>query len=327
MTVSFDQLLKLSEVDKEQVKKYRELLPISSHKIRGNFLAVFGRQFKPNPWNTCLKPMWGGFYIKYNDLEMMVDPGVNILTRAENLGVNLARTNVLYVSHAHIDHKNDSNVVLEMSSYRKSPQTRLLISQKSLQDVAVSTHHAEVAEIILLDGAHKIGLPGKVSLNPVGPIIHSIDGAYGFVLNLRGLTIGYTADTGFYKSFLTNEGELDIRNLKDFNGDITGPGKFNLTLSNQFGDVDILVFNLHSVTFRKNSKHNLFHSTVDNAIQVLRNSKVKLCVLDHFNPHGPTGDQFPKLVAEYIEQESGKRVVMTRLQGLSLGLDEFISKK
>ena len=48
-------------------------------------------------------------------------------------------------------------------------------------------------------------------------------------------------------------------------------------LDNFIGEVDLLVFNLHDVEFRKHTKHNLYHSTVSDAVKVLRDSKVKHC--------------------------------------------------
>lgn len=194
MTIEFNELKQLSKEARDVSSTLRKELGEMPHKIDGNFIAFFGRQFNPDyKWNCALKPLWSGFYIKYNDLEMMVDPGINILERAEKIGVNLALTNTLFISHAHIDHKNDANVVAEMVSYRKNALLNILFSQNSLDDCAMSHYHSSSkgTNLILLDKNKEIELYSGAKLKPI-EVVHSISGAYGFILDLNGLKIGYT---------------------------------------------------------------------------------------------------------------------------------------
>src|SRR3989338_10087338 len=127
MPIKFSELQKLSKEARDISNTFRNRKELGEmpHRIEGNFIAFFGRQFNHEyKWNSALKPLWSGFYIKYNDLEMMIDPVINILERAERIGVNLALTNTLFISHAHIDHKNDANLVAEMASYQRDRSTR-----------------------------------------------------------------------------------------------------------------------------------------------------------------------------------------------------------
>src|SRR3990167_7878436 len=112
MPIDFNELKQFSKEARDISNTLRKELGEMPHKIEGNFIAFFGRQFIPDyKWNCALKPLWSGFYIKYNDLEMMVDPGINILERAERVCVILALTNSLFISHVHIDHGHDNKVV------------------------------------------------------------------------------------------------------------------------------------------------------------------------------------------------------------------------
>ncbi|HEY4503249.1 MAG TPA: MBL fold metallo-hydrolase [Candidatus Paceibacterota bacterium] len=327
MPIDFTEIKQLSKEAKEISNALRKELGEMPHKIEGNFIAFFGRQYNPDhKWNCALKPLWSGFYIKYNELEMMVDPGINILERAEKIGVNLARTNTLFISHSHIDHKNDSNVIAEMVSYRENPELNVLFSKHSLNDNAMSHYHSSSREnkIILLDENEEVELYNGVKLKPV-EVVHSINGAYGFVLDLNGVKIGYTGDTGFNTTYKSADGrELSVSEKVLDKKDIEEPGAFNEDLKTFFSEVDLLVFNLHDVEFRKHTKHNLYHSTVSDAVKVLRDSKVKHCFFEHFNPYGGgLGLEYPQKVNQYIRESTGKETTLTPLNGSVYSLNNI----
>ena len=281
---------------------------------------MFGRQFSTaNRFNPGLKPLWSGFYVKTRDLEMMVDPGVSSLTRAEKLGINLSKANTVFLSHAHIDHTNDANVIMEMTGYRpKGTPVKLLLSETTLRARAVSHFHAGLSgkvntEIHHLSDRRPLALTKVYALTPV-KVKHSIAGSYGFILQSPALTVGYTADSGFSKTFHTTTGEYSS-NATNYKGTITGPGAFNWALAKRFQDVDVLVFNLHNIQFRKGSRHSLYHSSVQDLIRILKGSRIKRCIVDHFNPHGALGPSYPRQVQDYVRQETGKDVRFVPLSG------------
>lgn len=332
MLIKFDELKKLSKEARNVSNTLRKELGEMPHKIEGNFIAFFGRQFNPDyKWNCALKPLWSGFYIKYNDLEMMVDPGINILERAERIGVNLARTNTLFISHAHIDHKNDANVVAEIASYRENAILKILISQNTLDEKAMTHYHSSLNSegderniVLLNENENGIILGDKIKLNPV-EVMHTIGGSFGFVLDLNGLKIGYTGDTGFSLTYKTTNGnELSASEKIPDKKDIDAPGAFNERLRKVFNEVDFLVFNLHDVEFRKHTKHNLYHSTVSDAIEVLQDSKVKHCFFEHFNPQGGgLGVEYPEKVNQYIKESTGKETTLVALNGHIFNLNNI----
>ncbi len=331
MSINFTELQKLSKEVKEVSNKLRKELGEMPHKLKGNFIAFFGRQFNPEyKWNSALKPLWSGFYIKYNDLEMMVDPGINILERAERIGVNLALTNTLFISHAHIDHKNDANLVAEMASYRDNAVLNILMSHNTLDEGAMSHYHSSLNTskngkniTLLYKDEEGVVLGDKIKLKPI-EVVHSIAGSFGFILDLNGLKIGYTADTGFNETYkTTNSREFSVFEKISDKKEIEGPGAFNERLKKAFSNTDILVFNLHDLEFRKHNKHNLYHSTVSDAIGVLKESKVKLCIFDHFNPYGALGPEYSQKVNEFIKEETKKETKLVGLNGLVVNLDNI----
>lgn len=327
MPIDFAELQQLSKEARDASNVLRKELGEMPHKIEGNFIAFFGRQFNPDyKWNRALKPLWSGFYIKYNDLEMMVDPGINVLERAERVGVNLARTNTLFISHAHIDHSNDADLVAEMSSYREKSVLNVLMSQNTLDEKVIGHYHFSSSnsnKLTIFSKTEEINLSNNIKLKPI-EVVHSINGSFGFVLDLNGLKIGYTGDTGFCATYKTIKGkEFSALEKVADKKEIEEPGAFNEELKKVFSNVDLLVFNLHDVDFRKHTKHNFYHSTVSDAIEVLSASKVKLCLFDHFNPHGCLGPEYPQKVNEYIKETTGKDTKLIGLSGLVVNLDKI----
>lgn len=327
MSIEFSELKRLSEEARDASNILRRELGEMPHKIEGNFIAFFGRQFNPDyKWNSALKPLWSGFYIKYNDLEMMVDPGINILERAERIGVNLSRTNTLFISHGHIDHGHDANVIAEMVAYREDSKLRVLMSERTHEEKIMSHYHSQSqdgVELVLVDKMEVVNLSNNIKLIPV-EVVHTIDGTFGFVLDLNGLKIGYTGDTGFNVTYKTIDGrELPATKKILDKKEIEEPGAFNEKLKKVFSEVDMLVFNLHDVEFRKHTKHNLYHSTVSDAVNVLRDSKVKNCFFDHFNPHGCLGPEYPQKVNQYIKESTCKETVLVGLKGHVVSLNNI----
>jgi len=86
----------------------------------------------------------------------------------------------------------------------------------------------------------------------------------------------------------------------------------------------LLVFNLHDVEFRKQTKHNFYHSTVSDAVEVLKDSKVKHCFFEHFNPYGGgLGVDYPKKVNQYIKESTNKETTLVALNGNVFNLDNI----
>lgn len=257
----------------------------------------------------------------------MVDPGINILERSQRVGINLSKTNALFISHAHIDHNNDANVVSEMVAYRENASLRILMSQKSVNEKAMSHFHLSTnnnkdgKNLIVLDNFEEIDLGDKIKLKPI-KVFHTIEGSYGFVLDLGKIKIGYTADTGFYETYKTLNKEYSVYNIKD-KKEIEAPGAFNANLINAFKNVDVLVFNLHGLDFKKKSTHNLYHSTIAGATEILIGSTIKLCVFEHFNPHGCLGPSYPQKVNKFIKQSTQKNTKLVGLGGLIVNLDKI----
>ena len=55
----------------------------------------------------------GGFIIQVDENQFHIDPGPNSLRNAAHSGINLRSNTALLVSHAHLNHSNDVNAVID----------------------------------------------------------------------------------------------------------------------------------------------------------------------------------------------------------------------
>lgn len=315
--------LQNAESDERKIyDKARQKANCKPHRIKGNFLSFFGRQhrlfFKGD---KGFRPVYGGFYVKHNNLEMLVDPGANLLSRSQNSGINLYRLNTIFISHSHIDHANDANVAMEIASCNPD-ETTLLISKEAINQEAVKRYHLNENKKLKLKvnqfSDQTIRLSKNISITPIR-VFHSIEGTYGFVLDIDGFKIGYTADTGFTKTFSTTMGEY--KNAEDYTGEIIGPKDFDEDLKNIFSGVDLLIFNLHSFSYNKRSQ---FHSTVFDLVEILKDSKIKLCICDHLYPGGSHSMKLSSKIIKFAKQETGKNILLVGSDGLKINLDRII---
>ena len=99
-----------------------------------------------------------------------------------------------------------------------------------------------------------------------------------------------------------------------------GPVEFNNELKSIFANVDILIFNLHNFSYCKSS---VFHSTAFDLIEILKDSKVKLCICDHFNPNSALHKKYFENVIKFVKQKSRKNILLVQNQGLVVKLDKF----
>lgn len=143
-----------------------------------------------------------GIIIQHSGIQMHLDPGSGVATMAKNLGVNLHNTNVVLVSHNHINHCNDLNYVIDAMTHCGIEKRGLVLASKSvLQNTENSHpyitryHQTLVDKIIALEPQHKIGVD-LVEINTI-PVEHTDKYAVGFKIYFPGFILGYSGDTKY----------------------------------------------------------------------------------------------------------------------------------
>lgn len=206
--------------------------------------TVVGRQLRAS----------GGIIFQLEGLQFHVDPGPGALLKAKEYGVNPHQTTVILVSHHHINHCSDLNVIVEAMTHGGIEHRGLLIASKSVLQPTedshplLTNHHRSLVEkIIPVEKSHKIGLE-SVEIHTLAAD-HTDPSAVGFKFICPRFTVSYPGDTTYSDQ-----------------------------LVEQLQGSDILILN---VPFPGNTGRNK-HLDVDAAITILSKVRPPLAILTHF---------------------------------------------
>lgn len=269
------------------------------------------------------KWLFNGFIIKAGELNMLVDPGAELLSRIHDI-TSLLRLNTLFISHSHIDHYSSAEVALEFMKLGNSNRTLCILgSSKVFRDKAISDYHLNLTskftstEIIQLKHNHKVQIFNS-ELIPV-KLYHSIEGTFGFILNIQNISIGYISDTGYTKTFQTSTGKTYSSGDKEYQGDFEKIITKHNWIKKYFSKVDYLIANVHDLLF---TSHSEFHMTGFDLIDILKKSAIKLCVIPNLHPVDLLHYNSASRTAAFISEKSGIRVITVPAEGKIIRLSK-----
>lgn len=286
------------------------VFPAFSFKSTDTYVRAF-------PWK------YNGFILHLGSITIIVDPGVDFLSRCLFSNINIMQPNTIFISHGHLDHYASASGMLEvMASEHKEKRIRFIASKEFYKQRVISNWHLNKEkgglsniESLTASPHKKITLNNNTQLTPT-PLIHSIKGAMGFTLQYKNLTIGYISDTGYTKSFRTNSG--DIYNTGEpYKGTFKEIVSKHEYIKKLYKDVDYLICNVNDYTFTKHSKTHL--SGYDIA-DIIKGTKIKKCIITHLNQLDLSDNTYSKMIAKEIQLNSGVPTVTVQEDGLALEL-------
>jgi phosphoribosyl 1,2-cyclic phosphodiesterase len=232
----------------------------------------------------------GGFIIR-GKANMYVDPGPGALIRSLELKQDLQKLDAIFISHAHIDHSNDANLIIEaMTDGGKRKRGILIGSSSALEgndrfDRVVSAYHQNLVEKKFVAKAGD-----KFSVKGVGieatPTKHEDDSGVGFKLSYAGKTIGYTSDTEYIPQ-----------------------------LGKVFSGCDCLIMN----NLRPAGSPYPGHLDSELSIRVLKEAKPKKAIIQHFGMGMLRAG--PEAEARFIQKESGVETIAAK-DGMIVRIEE-----
>lgn len=234
----------------------------------------------------------GGLVWSVGGVRIWVDPGPGALVRAlaSRPRVDPARTDVLVVTHRHLDHAGDATAVLEaMTRGGFGRRGTLLGPRDALEAEPVVFRHAQafVARRAFLEPGARHALAPGVTLETPLAHDHGVE-TYGYRLSSPGLVAGHVVDT-----FWTD------------------------ALVEAYGGVDLLVVN---ATREKGGDRRYLHLGVDDAERLVREIRPRLAVLTHFGMQLARGR--PDRIALGISARTGVPTLAAR-DGWLLRLDDL----
>ena len=219
----------------------------------------------------------GGIWLTLDRTNILIDPGPGSLVRilSSKPKLNPRDLDGIILSHRHIDHTNDVNIIIEaMTNGGWDKKGVLFAPNQALEEDPVVFRYVrnflDNTEILKEKGQYKIG--SITFETPVNHIHHGVE-CYGFNINSKDISISIITDT------------------KYFNG------------LESFYQGDILILN---VVFVKNKK-NLEHFDVNDVERIISNNKPKLTILTHFGM-GMVKSK-PWEIAESLSKRFGVKVI------------------
>ena len=243
----------------------------------------------------------GGFFIEINDEESVyIDPGPGAIVHANRLKLKLYKLKCLFVSHAHIDHSNDANMIIEAMTLGMNKKRGTVVGSKSvvegyesIEKVLTEYHKSGVENVLAVEKGDVINFE-SFSLR-ITEAKHTDPTCVGFIMevndekNNEKLRMGYSADTVFFRE-----------------------------IAEQYKNCDLLILNcLYDVNkYKGMDVAYAKHMDKDDAVEFLAIAKPKECIIQHYGMG--IVKIGPEKIAREIEERSGIKVHAVR------DYDEFL---
>ena len=232
----------------------------------------------------------GGTWLTLDNTNILIDPGPGSLVRilSSKPKLNPRDLDGIILSHRHLDHSNDVNIIIEAMTNGGWDKKGVLFAPKDALEgdpvvLKYIRNYLEKIEILKEKGSYKIG---NISFEtPVKHIHHGVEG-YGFNIFGKNTLISIITDTKYFKGLESC-----------YKG-------------------DLLILN---VVFYEN-KRDLEHFDIKDVEKIINANKPKLTILSHF---GMTMIKAkPWEIAEKLTKKLGVKVIAAS-DGMEVNLDQY----
>lgn len=232
----------------------------------------------------------GGFRLELDNINFHIDPGPGALVRAKEFNVNVKDTDVILLSHVHLDHSNDCNALIDAMTEGAKNQRGILIG--SVSSIKGYENDSPIVMKIFLKALENVIVmkPGdsttlkNVTISAT-PTKHSDPTCVGFRIE-GSKTISYVSDTEYF------------------------PG-----LEKYHKNADVMIIN----TLRPANDEWPMHMSVGGAVKLIKAAEPKLCILQHFGMK--VIDAGPTKQAINAGKETGMDVIAAE-DGMEIDLEK-----
>ncbi len=231
----------------------------------------------------------GGIWLTLDDTNILVDPGPGSLVncRSSRPKLNPKKLDAIILTHSHIDHSNDINIMIEAMTNGGFDKKGLVYLPKQALEVdnVIMNHfrnHSE--EIIFLEEKKKYKI-GNITFSTPKRNIHGVE-CYGINFIGKKNSVSLVSDTKFYDEIIN------------------------------YYDGDILILNV--VLLKSVDK--IHHLSFEDAEYIIKKLKPKLTVLTHFGIKVIKAK--PWEIAEKMSKKLGANIIAAR-DGMNLDLSKY----
>jgi phosphoribosyl 1,2-cyclic phosphodiesterase len=223
----------------------------------------------------------GGLYIEEGNTRLSLDPGPGAIVQYAKRKVDLTKLDAIVISHRHLDHSNDVNVMIEaMTDGGFRHRGRLYCPSDALDGDPVVLKYIRQfpQEIVTLEPETEYTV-GEVTFTTTPRHVHQVE-TYGFRFGNR---LGWVTDSAYYDGIAEQH------------------------------KADVMVIHLVLMECRAG----LPHLCLDDVERIIREAKPRLAILTHYGM--TVWRAHPWELAEDLTQRIGTEVKAAR-DGMSLEL-------
>jgi phosphoribosyl 1,2-cyclic phosphodiesterase len=239
--------------------------------IRLTFMGVAGARFMVAKQIAAS----GGIYLEKGTTRLAMDPGPGAVVQYAKRKVDLTRLDGILLSHRHLDHSGDVNVMIEgMTDGGFKPRGTLFGPPDAFDDDPVVLHYLRrfPRELIRLEACQQYEL-GELTFRTSPPHIHGAQ-TFGFLFEDRRL--GWVTDSKYYEGIAEDH------------------------------RAEVMI--IHTVL--DHSRDQLPHLGLDDAERIIEQARPRLAVITHFGM--TVWRARPWEVAEGMSQRLGVEVKAAR---------------
>jgi ribonuclease BN (tRNA processing enzyme) len=226
----------------------------------------------------------GGIWLNLNGTQILVDPGPGCIVQVTKRKLKPEKLSAIIVSHRHLDHSGDVNVMVEaMTQGGLRPRGKLFAPSDAFNSEPIIFSYLKNSlkgiEILQEGKSYEIG-----SITFTTPVrhIHPVE-TYGMVFKTPNYTLSYNADTHYFDGL-----------VRHYGGDVLVINTVFLAPVLPGGD--------HILPVE--------HLSVSDAAGIISQLKPKVAILTHFGMN--VWRARPWEIAQAVSEETGVKVVAAR---------------
>jgi phosphoribosyl 1,2-cyclic phosphodiesterase len=222
-----------------------------------------------------------GTWISLEGKNLLLDPGPGTLVRCARSRPSLDPTKLdaIVLSHQHIDHANDANIMIEaMTNGGYSKKGALFAPGSALEDDPIVLKYVRqyLDEVHVLKEGSRYRL-GQVEISTPLRHVHPVE-TYGIVLKTPRYTLSFIVDTRFFPD-----------------------------LTEKYGNSDVLVINVVRADGKWGKKLDVDHLNVGDVTKIIEGIRPRQAILTHFGFTMVKAK--PWEVAAEVERETGVKTI------------------
>jgi len=220
----------------------------------------------------------GGLWLNLEGTEILCDPGPGTIVQSTKRKLNAEKLKAIILSHRHLDHSSDVNVMIEaMTNGGFHRRGKLFAPADALgwEPVVFSYLRNFVDEVIVLE-AGKSYQAGTVSFTTPIKLIHSVE-TYGMIFQTSNHTLAYIPDTRYFEG-----------------------------LNKSYTGSELIIINMVLTQPRPP----IDHLSIPEVSRLIKDLHPKVAILSHFGLH--VWQENPWKIAEELSQQTGVRVIAAR---------------